>query len=407
MRNTGATGPRIVVGTDGSDHAELAVRWAADEAVRRGAALEVVHAWLPPYPVRPTDLYTVDLRVQRAAEALAAATVERLRQEVPDLVEVRVVGPDGAPGAGAPLRRRGGGAARRRLPRARRVRVARARLRERALPHPRAVLRGRRPGRPWRRSLVVGWSSGSMGRRRPRRRWRGPRARPTSAGRASTWSTPGRQMVGNPDGSEQASRALLEDMVDGLADGRDGGPPDLMLQSVAGPAVQALDAMRGTGRPARPRRSGSERPPGSAARLGEPAVRASRPMPHRGRSWGCDTGPRDGVGCPRRARTVGGRDVQLRRGPVGPRAARRPRASPRPPAGGDGRHPPRARHRLLAGPQRGARPLPAGAARTRRGDPVVGDDPARQRSRRRHRRLRGGPSWGPRRHGHQGALGRR
>jgi nucleotide-binding universal stress UspA family protein len=46
--------------------------------------------------------------------------------------------------------------------------------------------------------------------------------------------------VGSIDASEQASRALLEAMVDELGDERDGGLPDPMLQSVAGPAVRAL-----------------------------------------------------------------------------------------------------------------------------------------------------------------------
>jgi nucleotide-binding universal stress UspA family protein len=40
---------RIVVGVDGSHGAQVALRWAIDEARRRGAALEVVHAWHVPY----------------------------------------------------------------------------------------------------------------------------------------------------------------------------------------------------------------------------------------------------------------------------------------------------------------------------------------------------------------------
>jgi nucleotide-binding universal stress UspA family protein len=39
---------RIVVGVDGSETAELAVRWAAAEADRRGASLELVAAWEVP-----------------------------------------------------------------------------------------------------------------------------------------------------------------------------------------------------------------------------------------------------------------------------------------------------------------------------------------------------------------------
>lgn len=44
--SNGATTPeRIVVGVDGSESAQRALRWAVDEARRREATLEVVHAW--------------------------------------------------------------------------------------------------------------------------------------------------------------------------------------------------------------------------------------------------------------------------------------------------------------------------------------------------------------------------
>jgi nucleotide-binding universal stress UspA family protein len=36
---------RIVVGVDGSESSRVALRWAVDEARRRRARLEVVHAW--------------------------------------------------------------------------------------------------------------------------------------------------------------------------------------------------------------------------------------------------------------------------------------------------------------------------------------------------------------------------
>ena len=46
---------RIVVGVDGSDRSEIALRWAADEADYRGATLAVVTTWtaLPPPIVYP------------------------------------------------------------------------------------------------------------------------------------------------------------------------------------------------------------------------------------------------------------------------------------------------------------------------------------------------------------------
>jgi nucleotide-binding universal stress UspA family protein len=41
-------GRRYVVGVDGSEESRAALRWAAVEARRHGAELEVVHAWQPP-----------------------------------------------------------------------------------------------------------------------------------------------------------------------------------------------------------------------------------------------------------------------------------------------------------------------------------------------------------------------
>jgi len=38
-------GETIVVGIDGSDDGQRALRWAVDEARRRGATLDVVYAW--------------------------------------------------------------------------------------------------------------------------------------------------------------------------------------------------------------------------------------------------------------------------------------------------------------------------------------------------------------------------
>ena len=39
---------RIVVGTDGSESGDEAVRFAAAEAASRGALLEIVHVWPEP-----------------------------------------------------------------------------------------------------------------------------------------------------------------------------------------------------------------------------------------------------------------------------------------------------------------------------------------------------------------------
>ena len=60
-------GPTIVVGIDGSDHGNEALKWAADEAELRGAHLVVAQAWTPTYGVLaspagaiPSDVWSSD-----------------------------------------------------------------------------------------------------------------------------------------------------------------------------------------------------------------------------------------------------------------------------------------------------------------------------------------------------------
>jgi nucleotide-binding universal stress UspA family protein len=61
---------RIVVGVDGSAGAAQALRWAVAEAKRRGARLEVVHAWhyfglpTPPF-VAPPETDAVEVRARK------------------------------------------------------------------------------------------------------------------------------------------------------------------------------------------------------------------------------------------------------------------------------------------------------------------------------------------------------
>ncbi|SEG88432.1 Nucleotide-binding universal stress protein, UspA family [Thermomonospora echinospora] len=76
----------VVVGTDGSAHADRAVEWAAEEAVRRNRPLLIVHAaqpWLPAAPMMPAG-GLADALEAAGREVLGEA--ERLaRKRYPDL----------------------------------------------------------------------------------------------------------------------------------------------------------------------------------------------------------------------------------------------------------------------------------------------------------------------------------
>jgi len=67
---------RIVVGIDGSDSARRALQWALDEARRREASVDVVHAWQTPYVV-PSPLAGVPLDVD-VIEKHARSTLDRM-----------------------------------------------------------------------------------------------------------------------------------------------------------------------------------------------------------------------------------------------------------------------------------------------------------------------------------------
>ena len=74
----------IVVGTDGSPHAERALEFAADEARRRNAAVHVVTAWHVPAAVygpgfAPTANPPVEDATREGAELVAARAAESLR----------------------------------------------------------------------------------------------------------------------------------------------------------------------------------------------------------------------------------------------------------------------------------------------------------------------------------------
>ena len=71
---------RIVVGVDGSEPSEKALRWAADEARLRGATLDVVLAWEPmmvgAYPYGGTPAFDPAELEAGAKERLASAMAD-------------------------------------------------------------------------------------------------------------------------------------------------------------------------------------------------------------------------------------------------------------------------------------------------------------------------------------------
>ncbi|EXG82102.1 universal stress protein [Cryptosporangium arvum] len=88
----------VLVGTDGSEKADRAVRWAAREAVLRGEPLRIVHAFLWPY-LRVSTAPVPGLPgtgLRQAAEDLLAAAVTTARGAAPG-VDVTTSLPVGAP----------------------------------------------------------------------------------------------------------------------------------------------------------------------------------------------------------------------------------------------------------------------------------------------------------------------
>lgn len=80
MTSPGAGGKvkRIVVGVDGSEHAERALAWAAEQAQRTGAALEIHTAYEPGYAFTTSEEVEMAMRrvLEQATEAVAKAAPE-------------------------------------------------------------------------------------------------------------------------------------------------------------------------------------------------------------------------------------------------------------------------------------------------------------------------------------------
>jgi nucleotide-binding universal stress UspA family protein len=91
---------RIVVGYDGSEGAERALRWAATEAGLRGARLDVVCCWQFPLLVGPTTVGSIGPPVtdQMIASANHLAEQARVRvAEVDEQLDVHVSVVEGHP----------------------------------------------------------------------------------------------------------------------------------------------------------------------------------------------------------------------------------------------------------------------------------------------------------------------
>ena len=72
----GPSAERIIVGLDDDPTARQALRWAAAEALLRGATLDIVHAWQPVIPLEPAGMMTPP--VSADLEAGAKALVDEL-----------------------------------------------------------------------------------------------------------------------------------------------------------------------------------------------------------------------------------------------------------------------------------------------------------------------------------------
>lgn len=84
MNTTGSA--RIVVGVDGSEHAERALTWAIEEARLRGSSVQLVSAWHVPAMVYGTSAglvqpisESIDETFRKVADEVATAAAERVR----------------------------------------------------------------------------------------------------------------------------------------------------------------------------------------------------------------------------------------------------------------------------------------------------------------------------------------
>src|SRR5215469_10705332 len=88
------SGPKVVVGVDGSAGSRRALRWAAEEARQRDATLRVVLAWEPVHlaAYSSASAHADRGEKERAAQSLLAETLRSVfGAETPDHVVAQIV----------------------------------------------------------------------------------------------------------------------------------------------------------------------------------------------------------------------------------------------------------------------------------------------------------------------------
>ncbi len=291
---------RIVVGIDGSGASERALRWAADQAVLAGAVLDVVHAWLPAYPLVAHDLFEDQALLEDTAHRQLLDAVARVRAEVHGLSGIRerlelehpatalLAAAEGADLLVVGTRGRGGFAG-----------LLLGSVSQRCLTHapcPVAVVPPTGSDGDWPPGRIVVGVDGSPASYGALR-WAAIEAERRSArlDMVHAWVMPellvptGAVFVGEAEELERASRTVLDTAATWLASSIGGGRRQATRLPAAVGGLLARRRPPGPGPrrgPARPRGPRARFVPRSPARLGQPAVHVPRHLPHRRRPAG-------------------------------------------------------------------------------------------------------------------------
>jgi len=98
--NTQERPPAVIVGVDGSPHAQAALLWAADDAARRGVQLRIVHGMGMPLIMAayaPPERYTASEEVREAGHRMLAESAASVAETHPELSVAVVLAPENAP----------------------------------------------------------------------------------------------------------------------------------------------------------------------------------------------------------------------------------------------------------------------------------------------------------------------